>query len=79
MNNSCPHCKVNLDGELIIESFIAQGKDYNEALRSAKYYAGWEKYGVTNRWNRRISIYCRDKDKTIMYKCPDCNKEWVRE
>lgn len=79
INNCCPYCETSLDGELIIDTFIEQGKDYNTALKYAKSYVGWEQHGLANRWNRLISIYCVYKDKTIMFKCPDCEKEWVRE
>lgn len=78
-NNICPHCEVNLDGELIIDTFIKQGKDYSTALKQASYFSGWEQYGLENRWDNRISIYCIYKDRTVSYRCPDCEKEWSRD
>lgn len=28
--------------------------------------------------SRRIGIYDRDQDRTVAWKCPDCNGEWPR-
>ena len=77
-SNNCPHCNANLDGELIIDTFLEQGKDYDTALRYATMYSGWEQYGLENRWSNRIGIYCMDKDRTTHYKCPYCQKDWER-
>lgn len=38
--------------------------------------AGW--YGDKTHYSRRISIYDRETDRTVSYKCPDCNASWAR-
>lgn len=30
------------------------------------------------RWGREIGIYDMFKDRTVAFKCPDCNHEWDR-
>lgn len=72
----CPHCNANLDGELVIDYPLSQGKTMEEALEYAAYYAGWEEHGAKNRWGRQIGIYDMNSDRTIEYKCPDCNGTW---
>ena len=40
-----------------------------------------ESYGATRekgRWGRAIGIYDMEKDRTVRWKCPDCNHEWPR-
>ena len=29
-------------------------------------------------FKREISVYCRDRDRTVAYRCPDCDHEWPR-
>ena len=36
-----------------------------------------EMYGHTH-FSRRIGIYNLDEDRTVRYKCPDCDGEWER-
>jgi hypothetical protein len=74
----CPYCKVSFDGDLVINYPRSQGKSYEEILEYARCYAGFTEHGLDNRWSRKISIYCTDRDRTISYRCPDCNKEWGR-
>lgn len=38
-----------------------------------------EHYSPPFRWSRRIAIYCRDRDRTVAYRCPDCQHEWPTE
>ena len=75
----CPHCNANLDGDLVIDYPLSQGKSMDEALEYAKFYAGWEEHGEANRWGRAIGLYCRDRDRTIGYRCPDCDGTWERK
>jgi hypothetical protein len=75
----CPHCNANLDGDLVIDYPLSQGKSREEALEYAKVYAGWDEHGEDNRWGRAISLYCKDRDRTIEYRCPDCFKTWERK
>jgi hypothetical protein len=38
-------------------------------------------YGATRtkgRWGRLIGIYDDVKDRTVAWRCPDCNHEWPR-
>lgn len=28
---------------------------------------------------RTIGVYDRDRDRTVAWKCPDCNHQWERE
>lgn len=32
----------------------------------------------STRWGRKIGIYDFYKDRTVGWKCPDCNGEWER-
>lgn len=73
INGTCPHCKASLDGELVIDYPLSQGKSKKEALEYAKSYAGWDEHGEDNRWSRQIGIYNIDSDRTMYYKCPDCD------
>ena len=79
INGHCPHCNVSLDGDLVIDYPLSQGKSMEEALEYAKFYAGWSEHGEDNRWGRAIALYCMDRDRTIGYRCPDCNETWERE
>jgi len=78
INGFCPHCKASLDGDLVIDYPLSQGKSRKEALEYAKSYVGWEEFGEDNRWGRQIAQYDRDKDRTVGYVCPDCNGHWER-
>jgi hypothetical protein len=78
IHGHCPHCNANLDDDLIINYPLSQGKSMEEALRYAASYSGWNEHGENNRWDRKIAIYSREKDRTVKYMCPDCNEEWDR-
>lgn len=78
INGYCPHCNANLDGDLVISYPLSQGKTQEETIDYAKYYAGWEEHGLENRWGRQIAIYDLKSDRTVRYRCPDCNGEWNR-
>ena len=78
INGYCPHCNANLDGDLVIDYPLSQGKTLEEAIDYARFYSGWDKYGVDNKWGRQIGIYDMEKDRTTKYKCPDCGGEWSR-
>lgn len=34
-------------------------------------------YGATH-FSRKIGIYSRETDRTVAWRCPDCEKEWPR-
>lgn len=78
INGYCPHCNADLDGDLVIDYPLNQGKTMEEAIEYASNYAGWQQHGENNRWGRQIGIYDMGKDRTTGYKCPDCNGEWKR-
>ena len=79
INGYCPHCNASLDGDLVIDHPLSQGKSMDEALEYAKFYDGWNEHGEANRWGRAISLYSLEKDCTIGYRCPDCNRTWEQE
>jgi len=73
----CPSCGVDLDGGSIWETGLER---YGGSEEEADKYA--ECYGATRtkgRWGRQIGIYDFDKDRTVMWRCPDCNHEWERK
>lgn len=74
----CPHCNANLNGDLVIDYPLSQGKSREEALAYATSYSGWEEHGEANRWGRAIGLYSIEKDRTMAYRCPDCGQEWSR-
>lgn len=72
----CPHCNVDLDGDLVIDYPLSQGKTREEALEYASSYCGWDEHGEKNRFSRAIGLYDINKDRTTAYRCPNCNKTW---
>ena len=75
----CPHCNADLDGDLVIDYPLSQGEMMSEAIEYAWSYEGWSEHGEANRWNRAIALYDIDKDRTVGYRCPDCEKTWERK
>ena len=71
----CPGCKVSLVGELVYEHFLRFEKNEDKALEIAKLYGATKTAGY---FNRAISIYDRNKDRTVAFSCPDCNHRWDR-
>lgn len=78
INGNCPHCNASLDGDLVTDYPLSQGKSKEEALAYAASYEGWNKHGENNRWCRAIALYDVAKDRTTAYRCPDCHKTWKR-
>jgi hypothetical protein len=72
----CPHCNADLDGDLVINYPLSQGKTMDEAIAYAAMYAGWDKHKEANRWGRAIGLYDVNQDRTTAYRCPDCQKTW---
>lgn len=68
----CKHCGTNLDGGLVIQSFLDQNYSAEKAIETAKMYSGWEERGLLNRWGREIGQYDMYSDRTAFYVCPDC-------
>lgn len=91
-HGNCPHCGACLDGESIWETGLRMAregrhyeqcdvpaKDKDEAYALADKYAAC--YGADRtkgRWGRAIGIYDIDRDRTVKWKCPDCEGEWDR-
>lgn len=73
INGYCPHCNADLDGDLVINYPLSQGKTMEEAIEYASCYVGWGEHGKENRWYRAIGQYDMIKDRTTHYICPDCN------
>jgi hypothetical protein len=71
----CPNCKVDLDGGSIWEHFYKETGSESEATRIASGYGATKEKG---QWGREIGIYDWDKDRTVAWRCPDCNHEWAR-
>jgi transcription initiation factor IIE alpha subunit len=76
INGTCPHCNADLDGDLVINYPLSQGKTMEEAFEYAKNYQGWDNYKENNRFGRAIGLYSLDQDRTTGYRCPDCNETW---
>lgn len=72
----CPNCEVDLDGDLIYETFFAKYGDEVRALRYAEMYGATKTEG---RWGRQIGIYDYANDRTVAYRCPDCGHTWERK
>jgi len=79
INGFCPFCKTSLDGDLVIDYPLSQGKSREEALAYAASYAGWNEHGDANRWGRAFALYDIGKDRTTAYRCPDCGQTWERK
>ena len=71
----CPSCKADLQGGLIFDTFMEQYGDEAKALETAKYYGATKTEG---RWGRQLFMYDMEKDRTVAYRCPDCNHQWER-
>lgn len=72
-HGNCPACGTDLNGDLIWDT-LAKRHSMDEADRfAAEYYGATRTQG---RWGRQISIYSREKDRTVAYRCPDCLHEW---
>ena len=71
----CPNCNADLDGDSIWETFFQLTGNEEEADRKAEMYGANREKG---RWGRTIALYDRDKDRTVGWKCPDCEHVWER-
>lgn len=69
----CPNCGVSFDGDLIWQTFKDQGKSDEEADEIAYMYGATRTEG---RWGKQLGIYSVEKDRTMAYKCYDCNYLW---
>jgi hypothetical protein len=71
----CPHCKSNLEGALIYDTFLEMYSDPEVARETAALYGATETEG---RWGREIGLYSMANDRTTDYQCPDCGGTWPR-
>lgn len=71
----CPACGTNLDGGSIWEHFF---KQYNSEEKADEVAAMYGATRTKGQWGREIGIYDMDKDRTVSFKCPDCEHEWPR-
>lgn len=78
INGYCPHCKADLDGDLVVETFIKQGMSREKAEESASHYYGWKQHGLQNRWGRKIGLSSITHDRIMEWQCPDCSGRWSR-
>lgn len=71
-HGTCPHCSADLNGGLIWETFRDRGEA--EADRIAAQYGATRTSG---RWGLAIGIYSQERDRTVSWGCPFCEKEWA--
>lgn len=69
----CPRCHLDLDGERIWESFNKIKASEEDADRAAALYGATRERG---KFSRAIGIYSMDRDRTVAFRCPECNHEW---
>jgi rubrerythrin len=75
-HGNCPSCNSNLNGDLIFDTFMNKYNDRQKALETAEMYGATETEG---HWGRAIGLYSLEKDRTVIYRCPDCNHQWERQ
>lgn len=88
----CPNCNADLNGGSIWETgynfALTTGQDTWPSVpastreeaecRADKYAAAYGATRTTGKWGREIGIYDMGKDRTVAWKCPDCDHEWPR-
>ena len=72
----CPNCNADLDGGSIWQYFFEKTGSEAEADKSAEAYGANRTQG---QWGRTIGIYDMELDRTVAWKCPDCNHQWGRK
>lgn len=73
---NCPKCGVSLEGGSIWETFFEKYGSEQEATRVAEMYGATKENNL--QWGRQIGIYDLNTDRTVSWRCPDCNHEWPR-
>ena len=71
----CPKCNLNLDGENIWDYFNKIKASEEDADKAAALYGATREKGC---FGKEIGIYSYDEDRTVAYRCPECNHEWKR-
>ena len=72
----CPNCNADLDGGSIWNHFFETTGSEAEADKISKSYGADRTQG---QWGRTIGIYDMELDRTVAWKCPDCNHQWGRK
>jgi hypothetical protein len=72
---NCPSCKESLEGGLIYEHFLAEYKNEDKALMTARLYGATKTEG---RWGLATGIYSMEEDRTVAWRCPFCQHQWGR-
>ena len=78
MNNEhgyCPNCGMDFDGDLIWDTGM---KLYDDEERADEYAELYGATRTTGRWGKNIGIYSIEEDRTIGFKCPECDHEYGR-
>ncbi len=79
---NCPECGNDLDGGSILETFVQQREDGTkmwQGMSDDEIESYMKKcYSPPYRWGREIAIYSWEEDRTIQWKCPDCEQTWGR-
>lgn len=71
----CPSCNMDFDDDLIFDTFFEKYGNRKKALEVAEMYGATESKG---RWGKQIGIYSMEKDRTVQFKCPECDHIWNR-
>ena len=78
MNNEhgyCPNCGMDFDGGLIWDTGMEIYGNEEKADEYSKLYGATR---TTGRWGKNIGIYSVEEDRTIGFKCPECEHEYGR-
>jgi hypothetical protein len=65
----CEKCNLDFDAGKIWDYFFEQYKSEDAADKVASLFGATREKG---RFGKKIGLYCRDKDRTLFYKCPEC-------
>jgi hypothetical protein len=73
-----PKPKGNTTVERMVEMYGARWHLYREPLACQFCGADLRDHKHGPPYKREISIYCKDRDRTTHYKCPECKNTWLR-
>jgi len=71
----CPNCGVDLSTDYIWDHFFKEKGNEEEATRIAEMYGASKGKG---KFSRKIGLYDWGEDRTVAWKCPDCEHIWKR-
>jgi len=78
-HGKCPNCGTNWDGGSIFD--VLREQDWCKEKSAAELQAHIDDcYGTDRpqRFSRIVGISCYERDRVIVWQCPDCNKSWPR-